>query len=83
MGNPSGEWMESMQRLLVHSNDVEAFLAAFIKRNGQAPLIREIANGLSASPATVCKMLEKLERCGRIRRSPGPRGIELPQPAFY
>ncbi len=70
-----------MQRLLVHSNDVEAFLAAFIKRNGQAPLIREIAKALSASPATVFKMLGKLESCGRIRRLPGiARGIELAHP---
>ena len=70
-----------MQRLLVHSNDVEAYLAAFIQRNRQAPLIREIAKALSASPATVFKVLGKLESCGRIRRLPGiARGIELAYP---
>ena len=53
-------------RPIVDVRDVEAFIAQF-HGHGRSPSIREAAQALTASLATIHKLLTKPKRRGRIR----------------
>lgn len=59
-----------------------AFVREFSAQHGYPPTVREIGAAIgSQSPATTQRYLGKLERAGRIHRTPGiSRGLRIVEP---
>lgn len=57
---------------------VLAFVRAYIAEWGQSPSFGEIAAGTNSNRTRVKRAVVSLERAGLLVRTPGPRGLSMP-----
>lgn len=82
VGDPSSDASGSTGRLSPEMASFRALVLAFVRdyltRWGQSPSYGEIAAGTNSNRTRVKRAVVSLERAGLLLRSPGTRGLALP-----